>query len=78
MSLQPRTKQWEFDSHLEITFQGKSRLVQIWSCPSPDWGDTRAWTKTENTPGKENPPKPGQGYWTSTEAFKKQFTNFIR
>ena len=76
---------WEFDSHLEITNQGQSRLVQVWGRNSAQWEDTKEWLFTEDTPGKENPPKPVQGclsttpgHWTSTESFKKHFPNFGR
>jgi ankyrin repeat protein len=31
---------------------------------------------TENTPGRENPPKVGCGHWTSTESFKQAFPRF--
>lgn len=69
---------WEFDSHLEITCKGKARLVQVWSKPSMLWGDTRDWAITEDSAGRENPPKAGCGHWASTDAFKKAFPNFNR
>ena len=71
-------KSWDFDSHLFIRVPGHSRLMQVWSRPSREWDDTRDWVLTEDTPGKENPPKTGYRYYTSTESFKKSYPYFER
>lgn len=74
-----RSRAWEFDSHLTVSSSGRKREVQVWSRPAePQFGNTRAWTITEDTPGKENPPRPSCGYWTNTDAFKKDFPHFNR
>ena len=67
---------WTFHSHLDVFSSGKSTLKQVWQRPSSQWEDTFDWTVTEDTPGKENPPQPKAGHWTSIESFKKQFPNF--
>lgn len=76
---------WEFDSHLDVTSSGKTRLMQVWSRESTKFPNERDWVVTENKPGIENPPKlVGRngygdiGHWTSLEAFKKQFPHFNR
>lgn len=72
------TREWEFDSHMIISHRGEERQVQVWSRPSGQWSDTRDWTFTEDTPGKENPPPVGCGHYTSTENFKKAYPQFNR
>lgn len=75
---QIRVSEWEFDSHLDVTNKGQARLKQVWARPSRQWDDTREWTLTEDTPGKENPPADGCGHWASTYSFKKAFPHFER
>ena len=70
---------WEFDSYLEVMSGGVKRVKQVWSRPSSQWADTRCWTLTEDTNGKENPPPTSNfGHWTSTESFKKDHPHFER
>lgn len=71
------TRPWEFDSLLELpAINGGKVIKQVWSRPSAQWPDTRDWTLMVATPGRENPPKPTEGHWTSTEAFRKAHPHF--
>jgi len=71
-----KNRKWEFNSHLEVIFQGKPLIKQVWSRIG-EYGEIE-WTLTPDTPGKENPPEPGRGHWTNTDAFKKDFPSFNR
>ncbi len=66
---------WEFDSIIEYTYKGNLLRKQVWSRQSKVWLKEKDWCIRLDT-GKENPPPPNYGHWTSLESFRKTFPHF--